>query len=223
MNEQAKQLVEWRAKLCEMVLLPLVDKEDSDVKGDEYEISTKQQDEVYVYMDALRAIVSDRHDTLTGQINERIKLEMKSAMDLANAGEGHSPELMKKLLSTTLRSQLDKGNTRAGTELQMIDSLHQGMKEILNVQNKSLTVYVISELFFTCLAFSKILRMPLGRCTPDLWLATFSSSANIILIARVTIDLSQSWTYSRILSMLVWSTTVSFSTSRTQWLRLKKI
>ena len=49
-NNQARQLAEWRQKQIDLVLLPLVDKEESDVQGDEYEISTKQQDEVYVHM-----------------------------------------------------------------------------------------------------------------------------------------------------------------------------
>ena len=161
MNSQAKQLVAWRTKLADLVLLSLVDKEDSELQGDEYEISTRQQDEIYVYMDAFRAIVSDRHDIMTGQTNERIKLEMKTALDQANRGEGHSPELMKKLLfvrqrllpdegtgsvrsivselrelKTTFRSQLERGNNRAGTELQLIKSLIEAMHNISNVQTK---------------------------------------------------------------------------------------
>ena len=160
-NNQAKQLVEWREKLIDLVLLPLVDKDDSGLQGDEYEISTQQQDEAYVYMDALRAIVSDRHDILTGQTNERIKHEMKIALERANASEGHSPQLMKKLLltrqrllpdegvgsvrsiiselrelRTTFRSQLDRGNTRAGMELQLLNLLIQAMRDISDLQSK---------------------------------------------------------------------------------------
>lgn len=160
-NKQAAQLVEWRSKLADLVLLPLVDKDDTELAGDEYEISTKQQDEVYVYMDALRAIVSDRHDLLTGQTNERIKFEMRSALDQANAGIGHSPELLKKLLlirqtllpdewtgsvrgiiselrdlRTTLRSHLERGNTRAGAELLIANSLLQAIREISTTQSK---------------------------------------------------------------------------------------
>ena len=160
-NSQAKQLVEWRRKLIDLVLLPLVDKDDSGVQGDEYELSTQQQDEAYVYMDAFRAIVSDRHDILTGQTNERIKHEMKVALERANAGEGHSPGLMKKLLltrerllpdervgsvrsiiselrelRTTFRSQLERGNTRAGWELQLLELLIQAMRDISDLQSK---------------------------------------------------------------------------------------
>ena len=160
-NKQAAQLVEWRSKLAELVLLPLLDKEDTELQGDEYETSTKQQDDVYVYMDALRATVSDRHDLLTGQTNERIKNEMRSALDQANAGVGHSPSLLRKLLMTrqrllpdegsssirgiiselrelrtTFRSQLERGNTRAGAELLIVNSLLQPMRDISAAQSK---------------------------------------------------------------------------------------
>ena len=163
-NSQGSQLDEWRQKLVELVLLPLVDKEDSDVQGDEYETSTKQQDEVYVYMDALRAIVSDRHDVMTGQTNMRIDNEMKTAIKQANDGEGHSPELMKKLLhmreklrpnphtgsirgiitemrelKTTLRAQLDRGNVRAGAELLIVNSTLETLQAVSNEQTKVLT------------------------------------------------------------------------------------
>lgn len=160
-NKQAKQLLEWRGKLVALVLLPLVDKEDTELQGDEYETSTKQQEEVYVYMDALRAIVSDRHDILTGQTNERIKLEMRTALDQANTGKGHSPELLKKLLGirqillpnqgtgsvrsiiselrelrTTLRAHLERGSHRAEAELHIVNLLLETMRDISNAQNK---------------------------------------------------------------------------------------
>ena len=160
-NNQAKQLVEWRKKLIDLVLLPLVDKDDAGLQGDEYEISKQQQDEAYVYMDAFRAIVSDRHDILTGQTNERIKHEMTVTLERANANEGHSPQLMKKLLltrqrllpdegvgsvrsimselrelRTTFRSQLERGNTRAAMELHLLDLLIKAMRDISDLQNK---------------------------------------------------------------------------------------
>ena len=45
MQNQGTQLVSWRDRTIELLLLTLVDEEDS-VNGDEYEHSTKQQDEV---------------------------------------------------------------------------------------------------------------------------------------------------------------------------------
>lgn len=46
MQSQATQLHEWREKTTNLLLLPLVDGEETDLQGDEYETSTKQQDEV---------------------------------------------------------------------------------------------------------------------------------------------------------------------------------
>lgn len=46
MQNQATQITEWRDKTIELLLLTLVDEEQSDLQGDEYETSTKQQDEV---------------------------------------------------------------------------------------------------------------------------------------------------------------------------------
>lgn len=45
-QNQATQVNEWREKTVELLLLTLVDEEETDLQGDEYEISTKQQDEV---------------------------------------------------------------------------------------------------------------------------------------------------------------------------------
>ena len=46
MQIQAMQINEWRDKTIELLLLTLVDEEEADLRGDEYEISTRQQDEV---------------------------------------------------------------------------------------------------------------------------------------------------------------------------------
>ena len=46
MRNQATQIDEWRGKTIELLLLTLVDEEEADLQGDEYEASTKQQDEV---------------------------------------------------------------------------------------------------------------------------------------------------------------------------------
>lgn len=46
MQKQATQINEWRDKTVRLLLLTLVDEEETDLQGDEYETSTKQQDEV---------------------------------------------------------------------------------------------------------------------------------------------------------------------------------
>ncbi|KAL8731356.1 MAG: hypothetical protein Q9166_003448 [cf. Caloplaca sp. 2 TL-2023] len=146
-DNQARQINEWRAKASKLLLVPLVDEEDNDLQGDEYETSTQQQDTVYSYVDALRAIVADLHDLVTGQRNMLIDHEMRVALRQAVEGGGHSPELLKELLGirqglkppagtgsvrgiiadlrelrNTLRGQLEKGSLRAGTELGIVNN-----------------------------------------------------------------------------------------------------
>lgn len=161
LQRQDKQLKEWRDKTMELLLLPLVDEEDTDLQGDEYETSTKQQDEVYVYVDALGALASDRHDIVTGQQNELIKHEMKVALRQAKEGQGHSPELFIRLLSsrnkllpdqslgsirgltaevrelkTTLRSAVERGNSRAAAELLIVNGALHTLHKISTEQSK---------------------------------------------------------------------------------------
>ena len=107
-----------------------------------------------MYVDALRALIADRHEILTGQDNELIKHEMSVASKQAQEGQGHSPELLLKLLSirnrlkpakdlgsirgmitelrelkTTLRGATEKGSSRAAAELLTVNvalgTLHQ--------------------------------------------------------------------------------------------------
>ncbi|KAL8767461.1 MAG: hypothetical protein Q9209_006047 [Squamulea sp. 1 TL-2023] len=146
-DKQAHQIHEWRTKASKLLLVPLVDEEDADLQGDEYELSTQQQDTVYSYVDVLRALVTDYHDIITGQQNMLIEHEMKVALRQAVEGGGHSPELLKELLRVRqalkpsagtgsvrsvitdlrelryiLRGQLERGNVRAGAELGIINS-----------------------------------------------------------------------------------------------------
>ena len=117
LNSQTSQLVEWRSKIVDILLQPLVDEEESlDTTGDEYEDSTKQQDELYVYIASLRAIVADRFFTLSGQTNLLIDHEMrqlvrqaKDQLELpadapAEMRTAHAPELL--LQNMQIRSAL---------------------------------------------------------------------------------------------------------------------
>ncbi|MCJ1384828.1 hypothetical protein MMC17_007946 [Xylographa soralifera] len=161
-NRQAEILDEWREKMIELLLLPLVDQEETELQGDEYENSTRQQDEVYVYMEALRAAVADRHDALTGQSNTLIRGEMTTALQQAIRGEGHSPELMQRLLNlrikvkpkedlgsvrgiitelraikTTLRVQEERGNSRAIAEIGIINKALETLQLDVTAQSKA--------------------------------------------------------------------------------------
>ncbi|KAL8943636.1 MAG: hypothetical protein Q9216_000924 [Gyalolechia sp. 2 TL-2023] len=145
-SRQATLISGWREKATKLLLMPLLDEQDTDIQGDEYETSTQQQDTVYSYIDALRAIVSDFHDITTGQRNLLIEHEMQLALRQAIEGGGHSPELLRHLLGirkglkpsagvgsirgvitdlrelrTSLRAQLERGNVRAGAELGIIN------------------------------------------------------------------------------------------------------
>ena len=139
--------------------------EETSLQGDEYEISTKQQDEVYVYVDALRALTADRHDIVTGQHNELIKHEMNVAFKQAKEGKGHSPELLiQKLtlrnkllpekgigsirglitdmreLRTTLRSAAERGSTRAAAEVLILNSALAKLHKISTEQIKAVAI-----------------------------------------------------------------------------------
>ena len=108
--------------------------------------------------------MSDRHDFMTGQTNTRIDNEMKAAVRQADNGDGHSPELMKKLLhiranlrpgphvgsvrgvitelrelKTTLRAQLDRGSVRAGAELLLVNTILETVQAVSSEQSKVLT------------------------------------------------------------------------------------
>ncbi|CAD0110326.1 unnamed protein product, partial [Aureobasidium uvarum] len=146
MNAQAKVIDEWREKVTELLLKPLVDKDEDNVEttGDEYEDSTKSQDTLNAYLDALRAMVADRSTCITGQSAPLVDAEMRSLAQMARLGNGHAPELILELLTERERlkqrpddllslrglvheirgieTALDwqDGNTRAGAELQII-------------------------------------------------------------------------------------------------------
>ncbi|MCJ1443122.1 MAG: hypothetical protein MMC23_003619 [Stictis urceolatum] len=108
MDMQAGKIDEWREELIKLLLVPLIDQEESELQGDEYETSTKQQDEQSVYYEAVRALVADRSDHLTGQENGLIKRDIGIALGQARSAEGPSPESMVKLLAE--RSELIPGN-----------------------------------------------------------------------------------------------------------------
>ena len=166
MSNQMSQVGEWRSKAAGLLILPLVDEEEKDLVGDEYESSTKNQDEVYVYVDALRAIVSDCHYGLIGQQNLLIDHEMETLCKQAKAGQGHAPQLLLQLLNKRrelkpphhigsirglitelrelknhLRGSVERLNSRAAAESVIVNSLLQHLHGVSQQQTK-----VISDL-----------------------------------------------------------------------------
>lgn len=105
LNQHAEKYNEWRDVMIKLVSQSLIDQEDDvELEGNEYERSTKHQDEMYVYMEALRSMYADRHDALTGQKNVLISHEVKAGIIQAKAGEGPSPKLFLSIMNT--RSEL---------------------------------------------------------------------------------------------------------------------
>jgi E3 ubiquitin-protein ligase SHPRH len=104
LDAQANTFDEWREQTVQFLLRPLVDEDEGvEITGDEYEESTKTQDEVMVYVQALRAAIADRHDALTGQENLLIKNDVKTALKFAKEGGGAFPEKTIELLNARLK------------------------------------------------------------------------------------------------------------------------
>ncbi|KAG8623442.1 hypothetical protein KVT40_008418 [Elsinoe batatas] len=109
LERQTELLKEWRTKIVDLLAQQLVDVEDTEITGDEYEDSTKQQEDLYAYFDAYRAVIADRETCITGQINTLVNHEMKQLRidlrlrDLDDEREGREPppsrEFMRALLS----------------------------------------------------------------------------------------------------------------------------
>jgi E3 ubiquitin-protein ligase SHPRH len=164
MNDQARQYTEWRDRMAKFLQESLIDAEDRDIElsGEEYEASTKHQDEMYVYMEALRAMFSDRNDALTGQTNMLIAHEMKGALQAAGRGEGPAPQLFLQVIAEREEHRLPKelgslrgiiselrqlmtslqwqeGSARARAELHIVSEVLQAAQTMSSAQQKAVT------------------------------------------------------------------------------------
>ncbi|KAL2003459.1 hypothetical protein VTN02DRAFT_3770 [Thermoascus thermophilus] len=107
MNQHAAKYNEWRDVMIKLLLQSLIDQEEGELEGNEYETSTKHQDKMYVYMEALRAMFADRHDALTGQKNVLIAHEVKRGIIQAQKGEGPDPPLYLSMMNARSRIKPD--------------------------------------------------------------------------------------------------------------------
>jgi E3 ubiquitin-protein ligase SHPRH len=165
LDAQANILDEWREKTVQFLLRPLVDEDEGiEITGDEYEDSTKTQDEVMVYVQALRAVIADRHDALTGQENKLVEYEIKTTLRFAKDGEGAFPEKTNELLrtrqqakptremgsvrgtvselralATSLRPDTENGNIRAQNEYAIVDKQLKSIQKMLSEQTTTTT------------------------------------------------------------------------------------
>ena len=163
LNGQAEQLKTWRAKMVEFLSSSLIDEDEGvELKGDEYEASTKHQDEMYVYMEALRALFADRNDAITGQENTLIAHETKVAHQAAKRDEGPAPTLFLSILkerdeikpdkelgslrgiitelralATSLQWQEGNGSTRAAAELSIVNDILRRAQQMSTDQMRS--------------------------------------------------------------------------------------
>ncbi|KAH6840888.1 SNF2 family N-terminal domain-containing protein [Chaetomium sp. MPI-CAGE-AT-0009] len=98
LDEQAAEIDDWREHVIQLLLKPLVDEENDEITGEEYEQSTKLQEEILVYLQILRTALAYRNSSITGQKNFLVEHETKTAARRAAAGEGPSPEKFLELL-----------------------------------------------------------------------------------------------------------------------------
>lgn len=166
LNGQTKQIEDWRRKLVDLLLLRLVDQdEDSEVTGEEYELSTRSQDTQYVYIDALRASAADRTHILNGYYSHLIDVEQNGAHKTATQGDGHDPELFLSLfdlrrkfklradstlslrgviaqlraLITSVRWQEgERGSNRAAVEVTILERELENLQNVATTQSKAL-------------------------------------------------------------------------------------
>lgn len=99
LDAQAEMINKWRNKIIQILTGPLVDVEDDqEITGEEYEDSTKLQDELYVYITGLLAVLADRQQCVSGEKNFLQDFELKQALKAAKDGKGHAPELLLKIV-----------------------------------------------------------------------------------------------------------------------------
>lgn len=167
LNQHTAEFNKWRDHMVKLILRPLVDDEDgANLQGDEYESSTKVQDEMYAYMEALRAMVADHHLAITGQRSalSLVGHELTQALQKAKKGEGPCPKLFVSLINqcenlkipeplgslreilydlrnliASLDFQQSGGSARAATELRLLEDLHKAVSKAFSLQSKALT------------------------------------------------------------------------------------
>ena len=123
-RDQARVVVEWRAQMAKFLLKPLVDEDEGiETTGDEYEDSTKLQDELYAYFDAVKAMQADMNTFVTGEdaplidhevtanvrtakmwLDPKVAIEVKEQF----ASQIHAPELTLELLASRNKFRAQK-------------------------------------------------------------------------------------------------------------------
>ncbi|PFH60516.1 hypothetical protein XA68_10830 [Ophiocordyceps unilateralis] len=136
LNEQAKVLDSWREELVKQLLGPLVDEDDDEAErtGEELGDSAKSQDLLLVYYQALRAVIADRIDAISGQKNELVRHETETSKRLAQHGDGPAPESMLSMLEQRARIKPKQSKTSlrgAISEFRALQARSRGLEAIM--------------------------------------------------------------------------------------------
>ncbi|KAK1995784.1 SNF2 family domain-containing protein [Colletotrichum falcatum] len=162
LNEQANRIDEWREAVIELLCQPLIDEEaEAEVTGEEFTDSTKIQEELIVYVQVLRAIISDRQEAISGLGNALVRHEMRISLATAENGDGPAPEkllalyrlrdevtpspnsslrrVIADLRAIALRLQKDGTGGRAETEREIIHRQIRATQTHITSQTKTVT------------------------------------------------------------------------------------
>jgi len=162
LDKQATQIESWRESVIQRISKPLVDEDEGqETTGEEYEDSTKVQDELFVYSTILRALIADRNSALNGVSNFRMDQELREAVRAAQMDEGHAPKLMLQVIQerTNLKPKPSDGamrivisdlrslatrlmgnpSDRAKVELKIVENYLKEVQKVLTLQTEILT------------------------------------------------------------------------------------
>ncbi|KAK3116559.1 hypothetical protein LTR53_002927 [Teratosphaeriaceae sp. CCFEE 6253] len=153
-RELAQQIAKMRLKMAEYLLKPLVDEDEEGLEttGEEYEASTKQQDELYAYFDVIKAMHADLNGFVTGEsaplIDHEIKVLTKDLRwyfdpEIETTTVPHAPELLQQLLP--VRERFRKRRDEVGSirgliqEARGLETTFQGQSSVRQETEHALT------------------------------------------------------------------------------------
>ncbi|RPA80098.1 hypothetical protein BJ508DRAFT_415585 [Ascobolus immersus RN42] len=165
LNSQAELLDGWREKVVEVLVTKLIDSDSDDTTGEEYELSVQQQDMVFAYVDAIRIVLQERLEAVTGLQNSLTGQEIDSlkrgieqhsrhVLDLLRQREmvnkileigvptqpGHEKKSVKGVLEKlrNLRRNLNaRGGERSQLEAKLVDDDLKAVTKMFNDQKKA--------------------------------------------------------------------------------------
>ncbi|TEA19088.1 putative ATP-dependent helicase [Colletotrichum sidae] len=163
LNDQANLIDEWREAVIQLLSQTLIDEEaEVENTGEEFTDSTKTQEDIIVYVQALRAVVADRQDAISGLENALIKHETRVAVATAEEGDGPAPEKLLALhqlrqgakpsserhgslrraiveLRAIASRLTDTTGGRAGAEREIVNRQIRGIQANITAQTKAAT------------------------------------------------------------------------------------